>query len=132
MPSPVWCAVLALRRCLRWHPDGMSRLRAVPLLGAFVVVSACGGSKGDASTHATAGTPAQGSRALHLVRVGTFNDPVFVTSPPGDTRRLMVVEEGGGVRGLRGGRPAARPVPGISSPVGSGGGAGLRSPGPPP
>src|SRR3954447_25160656 len=127
MPSPVWCAVLALRRCLRWHPDGMSRLRAVPLLGAFVVVSACGGSKGDASTHATAGTPAQGSRALHLVRVGTFNDPVFVTSPPGDTRRLMVVEQGGRIRVLRGGRPLARPFLDISSRVVSGGEQGLLS-----
>src|SRR3954451_15212002 len=127
MPSPVWCAVLALRRCLRWHPDGMSRLRAVPLLGAFVVVSACGGSKGDASPHAPARRPAQGSRALHLVRVGTFNDPVFVTSPPGDTRRLMVVEQGGRIRVLRGGRPLARPFLDISSRVVSGGERGLLS-----
>jgi glucose/arabinose dehydrogenase len=105
----------------------MSRFSVLPLLAAFVVVSACGSSNGDASTASTAGTPAQGSRALHLVRVGTFDGPVFVTSPPGDTRRVMVVEQGGRIRVVRGGRPLARPFLDISSRVVSGGEQGLLS-----
>jgi glucose/arabinose dehydrogenase len=105
----------------------MSRFGVVPLLAAFIVVSACGGSKGDASTASSAGTPAQGTRALHLVRVGSFNSPVFVTSPPGDTRRLMVVEQGGRIRVVRGGRPLAQPFLDISSRVVSGGEQGLLS-----
>src|SRR4051812_50056995 len=103
MPSPVWCAALALRRFLRWHPDGMSRLRAVPLLGAFVVVSACGGSKGDASTHATAGAPPPGSRAPPPGRGGPVNEPPFLTSPPRATRRPVGGGAGGGAPGPPGG-----------------------------
>ena len=89
----------------------MARFSVVPLLAAFIVVSACGGSNGDASTQ-PAGTPAQSSRALHLVKVGDFDSPVFVTSPPGDRRRVLVVEQGGRIRVVRGGQAARAAVPG--------------------
>jgi glucose/arabinose dehydrogenase len=104
----------------------MPRFSVLPLLATFVVVSACGGSKGDASTP-VGGTPAQSSRALHLVRIGSFDSPVFVTAPPGDTRRLMVVEQGGRIRVMRGGRLLSRPFLDISSRVVSGGEQGLLS-----
>ena len=104
----------------------MARFSVVPLLAAFIVVSACGGSNGDASTQ-PAGTPAQSSRALHLVKVGEFDSPVFVTSPPGDRRRVLVVEQGGRIRVVRGGQPLARPFLDISSRVVSGGEQGLLS-----
>ena len=86
----------------------MGRFVAVPLLAAFVVASACGGSKGSASV-TSAGTPATtdgggASRALHLAKVGTFDSPLYVISPPGDARRLMVVEQGGTIRVVRGGK----------------------------
>jgi glucose/arabinose dehydrogenase len=111
-----------------WHPDGMRRFVAVPLLAAFLVVSACGGSNGDATVTA-GGTPATSgtARALHLVRVGTFDSPVYVTSPPGDARRVMVVEQGGTIRVVRGGRKLAQPFLDIGSRVVSGGEQGLLS-----
>jgi glucose/arabinose dehydrogenase len=111
-----------------WHPDGMRRFVAVPLLAAYLVLSACGGSNGDASVTA-GGTPATSgtARALHLVRVGTFDSPVYVTSPPGDARRVMVVEQGGTIRVVRGGRKLAQPFLDIRSRVVSGGEQGLLS-----
>jgi len=100
----------------------------VPLLAVVAVVSACGGSDGTAKT--TDGTPAQqagAARALHLSKVGSFQSPVYVTSPPGDARRLMVVEQGGAIRLVRGGRKLARPFLDITSRVVSGGEQGLLS-----
>lgn len=35
------------------------------------------------------------ARAATLDPIGTFDDPVFVTSDPGDPDRLLVVEQGG-------------------------------------
>jgi glucose/arabinose dehydrogenase len=116
-----------------WHPDGMRRFAAVPLLAAFLVVPACGGSNGSASVTTGGGTPAtttgggDTARALHLVRVGTFDSPVYVISPPGDARRLMVVEQGGTIRVVRGGRKLAQPFLDIRSRVVSGGEQGLLS-----
>ena len=120
-PAPI-TMTSSSRWLMAWHPDGMGRIVAVPLAAALAVVSACGGSSGDAKT--TSGTPAQtapatggASRALHLVQVGTFDSPVYVTSPPGDARRLLVVEQGGTIRVVRGGRKLARPFLDIRSRV---------------
>jgi len=106
----------------------MGRFVVVPLLAALLVVTACGGSNGDASVTA-AGSPATSgtARALHLARVGTFDSPVYVTSPPGDARRIMVVEQGGTIRVVRGGRKLAQPFLDIRSRVVSGGEQGLLS-----
>jgi glucose/arabinose dehydrogenase len=43
--------------------------------------------------------PPPGTPSLHPL--GTFSSPVFVTSPPGDTLRLFVVEQAGRIRVLR-------------------------------
>jgi hypothetical protein len=40
--------------------------------------------------------------ALSLAQVGTFNQPVYVTSPPGDPANVYVVEQGGLVKSLDG------------------------------
>jgi glucose/arabinose dehydrogenase len=104
----------------------MPRFIVVPLAAAFVVVSACGGSKGAASVQSSA-SPAHTARALHLVKVGSFNSPDYVTSPPHDDRRLMVVEQGGRIRILRNGKLLARPFLDITSRVVSGGEQGLLS-----
>jgi len=107
----------------------MARFIVVPLAAAFVAVSACGGSKGAASQRTTAAAPVTGQapRALHLVKVGSFSNPVYVTSPPGDSSRLMVVEQRGTIRIVRDGRTLARPFLDISSRVVSGGEQGLLS-----
>ena len=44
-----------------------------------------------------------------LTRVGTFKRPVLVTAPPGDTRRLFIVEQAGTIRIVRDGE--LRPTP---------------------
>ena len=62
----------------------------------------------DRRSEASAATPRPG---LRLRRVGTFDSPVYVTSPPGDRRRLFVVEQGGAVRVMRDGRTLVAPVP---------------------
>jgi hypothetical protein len=42
--------------------------------------------------------PVDVSTLLELTRIGTFTRPVLVTAPPGDARRVFVVEQGGTVR----------------------------------
>src|SRR3954451_17930950 len=99
------------RWLMPWHPDGMGRCAAIPLLLAFLVVSACGGSNGAAS-ETNDGTPAttgDEARELHLVQGGACDSPVYVTVPPGDTRRLMIVEQGVTIRVVRGGKRLAQP-----------------------
>src|ERR687895_2795599 len=51
---------------------------------------------------------------LRLRRIGTFDSPLYVTAPPGDRRRIFVVEQGGRVRIVRGGRILRRPFLDIS------------------
>lgn len=53
--------------------------------------------------------------ALQLVRIGSFDRPVYVTSPPGDPDRLAVVEQTGTVRLLLNGQLQARPFLDISA-----------------
>ena len=67
------------------------------------------------------------SRGLRLVRIGTFDSPLYVTSPPGDTRRLFVVEQTGKVRVLVGGKRLRRPFIDLSNDIVSGGEQGLLS-----
>ncbi len=55
--------------------------------------------------------------AVRLVRVGTFDEPVFVTAPPGDTRRVFVVERTGTVRIVVDGHAIPRPFVDLRSRV---------------
>ena len=64
---------------------------------------------------------------VRLVRVGTFANPVYLTSPPGDRRRLFVVEQEGTIRVVRDGRKLARPFLDIRGTVQAGGERGLLS-----
>ena len=64
---------------------------------------------------------------LRLQRVGTFEDPVYVTAPRGDRRRIFVVEQGGRVRVVRDGRKVDRPFLDVSDRIASGGERGLLS-----
>jgi glucose/arabinose dehydrogenase len=106
------------------------------VLVTAALVAACGSGDGGnaASPAASGGTnttdsapSATESRGVRLKRIGRFDSPVFVTSPPGDTRRLFVVEQGGRVRVMVGGRLRATPFLDIRSQVTAGGEQGLLS-----
>jgi glucose/arabinose dehydrogenase len=107
---------------------------------ATSVVLGCGGGSSGAAPMATpspdrTATPASGSgsgasaaaRGVRLKRIGTFAAPTYVTSPPGDRRRLFVVEQGGTIRVLVNGKLRARPFLDIRDRVSSGGERGLLS-----
>jgi glucose/arabinose dehydrogenase len=76
------------------------------------------------SASASAGTTPP---AVALRRLGTFDQPVYLTSPPGDTSRLFVVEKTGRIRVLKNGSVLAAPFLDISSLVSDGGEQGLLS-----
>jgi glucose/arabinose dehydrogenase len=52
------------------------------------------------------GAQAAIGRGVKLVKVGDFEQPLYVTAPPGDRRRVLVVEQPGRIQLLRGGRRA--------------------------
>ena len=99
------------------HPAPMRRCWFL-LLAAPAVLAACGAGGGDgngakttspqATTSATR-PPARGARGVRLTRIGSFDSPLYVTAPPGDTRRVFVVEQTGRIRVVRDGRK--RPTP---------------------
>jgi glucose/arabinose dehydrogenase len=70
---------------------------------------------------------AQGGPDVRLARVGTFDQPLYVAGAPGDRRRVYVVEQGGRVRVVRGGRVLREPFLDISGEVTAGGEQGLLS-----
>jgi glucose/arabinose dehydrogenase len=53
--------------------------------------------------------PVDTSDLVSLRRIGTFERPVLLTAPRGDTRRVFVVEQTGAVRVVRDGEVLARP-----------------------
>jgi glucose/arabinose dehydrogenase len=65
------------------------------------------------------------SGRLRLRKVGSFNDPLYVTAPPKDRSRLFVVEQGGKIRIVRKGRKLGRPFLDVSRRIVSGGEQGL-------
>jgi glucose/arabinose dehydrogenase len=79
---------------------------------------------------ATTATPAPRPRAaalLKLRKIGNFDQPVYVTSPPGDRTRLFVVEQGGTIRVVRNGKKLATPFANVRSLVSCCGEQGLLS-----
>jgi hypothetical protein len=70
---------------------------------------------------------APAAAAPTLVSVGTFDQPIFVASPPRDTSRLFVVQRGGVIRIVRNGTLLARPFLDLSDQVGTDGERGLLS-----
>lgn len=63
---------------------------------------------------------------LHLM-VSGLSQPLGVTAPPGDTRRLFIVEKTGYIRVLLNGKLLARPFLNVHSRVSAGGEQGLLS-----
>jgi len=81
------------------------------------------------ATQTTETTRAKSSAAdgVRLVRIGAFDAPVYVSAPPGDTRRVFVVEQGGTVRVITGGKLRSRPFLDLRGRVIAGGEQGLLS-----
>jgi glucose/arabinose dehydrogenase len=110
-------------------------------LAAGVLVTACGsGDSGRAAAPSatatksaapaateTAAPQAQASRGARLKRIGDFSSPVYLTAPPGDRRRVFVVEQGGTIQVVVGGKRRATPFLDIRGQVTSGGEQGLLS-----
>ncbi len=86
-------------------------------------------SKTAPAVTASSATRAKASAAdgVKLLRVGRFDAPVYVTAPPGDRRRIFVVEQGGTIRVVRDGRRVSRPFLDLRSKVVAGGEQGLLS-----
>lgn len=118
----------------------MVRTRVLLPAAVAAIVLGCGGSgEGGAAARATATPaatetatttpePARAARTgVRLKRIGRFEDPVFVTAPPQDRRVQFVVEQGGRIVVVRGGRKLARPFLDLTSQVKSGGEQGLLS-----
>ncbi|XAY04542.1 hypothetical protein DSM112329_01377 [Paraconexibacter sp. AEG42_29] len=81
----------------------------------------------EAATTTTAAAPRAASGTLKLAKVGSFDQPIYVTGAPGDTRRLFVVEQTGRILVVRGGKTVASPFLDIRSRVTAGGEQGLLS-----
>jgi glucose/arabinose dehydrogenase len=121
----------------------MSVRARVLILAAAGLAIGCGGAGGGAAARpsptasATTGAGAETApeptatasarKGVRLKRIGTFANPVYVTSPPGDRHRLFVVEQAGRIRVLVDGKLRSRPFLDIVSQVSSGGERGLLS-----
>jgi glucose/arabinose dehydrogenase len=87
-----------------------------------------GGTATDGSGDSNpSGSAARSSRGVRLVKVGDFASPLYVTAPPGDNRRIFVVEQAGRIVVVRGGKRMAQPFLDIRSKVTAGGEQGLLS-----
>jgi len=76
---------------------------------------------------ATGPSAEQARRSVRLKRIGRFDAPLYVTAPPGDRKRVFVVEQDGRVWVLVNGRRARRPFLDVSDLIVSGGEQGLLS-----
>jgi glucose/arabinose dehydrogenase len=119
-----------------------ARLCAIAFLAATLALG-CGdngdgaAARATATTTATATAPAtaeqtpaaepSAAKGVRLERIGTFDAPDHVTAPPGDRRRIFVVEQGGTIRVLVGGKRRATPFLDIRDRVAAGGERGLLS-----
>jgi glucose/arabinose dehydrogenase len=90
------------------------------LLAAVLLLAACGSSEGGATVESAQG-------AVRLQKVGTFDSPVYVTSPPRDNSRLFVVEQGGKVIVVKNGKPLGTPFLDVSDKITTGSEQGLLS-----
>lgn len=101
---------------------------ALVALSAASLISGCGGNSDSPATTATQQQQGQpvSSEQLRLERIGDFNQPVYITQPPGD-RDLYVVEQGGTIRIVRNGEVVPEPALDISDEVTAGGEQGLLS-----
>ena len=106
--------------------DRVRFLAALPALALGLACAGCGGGGGTpaAADTSDAFAPATGL-ALREVAKG-FDQPLYVTAPPGDSR-LFVVEQTGRVKVIKNGRVLAEPFLDLSAKTRAGGERGLLS-----
>ena len=85
------------------------------------------GAGGGGAAGAADDSARQAQSGVRLARIGTFRSPVYVTAPPGDERRVFVVEQTGRIVVLQGGKRLRRPFLDLSGSVTAGGEQGLLS-----
>jgi glucose/arabinose dehydrogenase len=93
-----------------------TRAGAVLAAIALAGLSACGAGGSEQSERAA--RPSGKGQGVGLKQIGEFDSPVYVTAAPGFPKLLFVVEQGGTVQVLRGGRRLGRPflsIPGLTS-----------------
>jgi glucose/arabinose dehydrogenase len=94
----------------------------------IAALQSCGAADSDESGSADRSRQPQARKGgLALKRIGSFAYPVHVAGAPGFPKLLFVVEQGGRVRVLRGGRRIGRPFLDISGLVNLSGERGLLS-----
>ena len=98
------------------QPDLPVLKQLLPLLAATCALAACGTADKE--------TDAPGVRLLLVER---FDQPTYLTAPPGDTQRRFVVERAGRIRVMLGGRKLRRPFLSIPGRVQTGGESGMLS-----
>src|SRR5215207_1949715 len=69
--------------------------------------------------------PRMAQSGVRLQRIGTFDSPLLVTTPPRDERRVFVLEQTGRIRLLLGGKRLRRPFLDLRRDVTAGGEQGL-------
>jgi glucose/arabinose dehydrogenase len=109
----------------------------VLIVTCLALAAGCGGSSDGATARATPTATASATESpeaspaakpgLRLQRIGQFSEPLYVTAPPGDRRRVFVVEQGGRVMVVRDGKKLARPFLDIRDRVQAGAERGLLS-----
>jgi glucose/arabinose dehydrogenase len=102
---------------------------AAALIGGGILVVALADGDGDANgkSVSTATRPAAAAKGVALKRIGSFDQPIYVTAPPGDRSRVFVVEKGGRIQLLVNGNRVQRPFLDLSDFVSTGGEQGLLS-----
>ncbi len=98
----------------------------IAALACAISLGACGSSAARELPNTTsAAAPAAAASGVKLVNVGKFKMPLYVTAPPKDLRRAMVVQQGGRISVVRDGKALSTPFLDVSSRVISGGEQGL-------
>jgi glucose/arabinose dehydrogenase len=91
--------------------------------GAGANATTTGPTGGETTAKTTTATAA--ARGVKLVKVGSFEQPLYVTAPPADRRRIFVVGQTGRIDIVRGGRKLPTPFLDLSGMVIAGGEQGL-------
>ena len=127
-----------------WNSSRSMRLVLLVITCVVIAAIGCGGgddASGRVETDApqipladdqqsdTTGSPAAGTSvaSVRMRRIGRFSSPTYLTAPPGDKRRLFVVEQEGTIREVLDGKKVAKPFLDIRSQVQAGGERGLLS-----
>jgi glucose/arabinose dehydrogenase len=105
---------------------------AAASLATMVAVAGCGGGSPQTTTSSTGGQSPQrgvgdGTGGVRLEKLGDFNQPLYVTQPPGDRHHLFVVEQTGRVQVLTDGTREDQPFLDLSDQVSCCGEQGLLS-----